>query len=74
MFSFSFSELILVAVIALIVLGPKQLPVIAQHLGLWLRRWRALVATVQAEINTQEKEHRLAENEARAKAADNVKH
>lgn len=70
MFDFSFGELLLVAVIALILLGPKQLPVVAQHLGLWMRRWRALVASVQAEVQNQQREHRLKENEERAAMAD----
>lgn len=70
MFNFSFSEIILIAIVALIVLGPKQLPVVAQHLGLWVRRWRALVASVQAEVAEQEKLHRLADNEERAREAE----
>ena len=41
MFDFSFGELLLVALVALVVLGPERLPKAARFTGLWVRRARA---------------------------------
>ena len=41
MFEISFPELIILAVVALLVLGPERLPRAAQFAGLWVRRARA---------------------------------
>ncbi len=41
MFEISFRELIVLAVVALLVLGPERLPRAAQFAGLWVRRARA---------------------------------
>jgi Sec-independent protein translocase protein TatA len=44
MFDFSFGELMVVALVALIVLGPERLPKAARFTGLWVRtRARAVV-------------------------------
>lgn len=73
MFDFSFGELSLVIVIALIIIGPKQLPAVAQRLGLWLRQWRALTASMQNELQKQQRQQQLTDNEARAQAADKIR-
>jgi sec-independent protein translocase protein TatB len=52
-FDIGFSELILVFVIGLIVLGPKRLPVAVKTVAGWVRALRSLAATVQNEL-TQE--------------------
>ena len=41
MFDLGFSELLLIGVVALIVLGPERLPKAARLAGLWMRRARA---------------------------------
>ena len=41
MFDFSFGELMVVALVALVVLGPERLPKAARFTGLWVRRARA---------------------------------
>ena len=41
MFDVGFSELLLIAVVALLVLGPERLPKAARFAGLWVRRARA---------------------------------
>ena len=41
MFDIGFSELLLIAVVALVVLGPERLPKAARFAGLWVRRARA---------------------------------
>ena len=53
MFDIGFSELLLVFVIGLIVLGPQRLPVAVKTVASWIRTLRSLAATVQNEI-TQE--------------------
>jgi len=52
-FDIGFSELLLVFVIGLIVLGPQRLPVAVKTVVSWIRTLRSLAATVQNEI-TQE--------------------
>ncbi len=69
MFNISGAELLLVAIVALIVLGPQQLQTLAKHLGAWIKYARALMASVQAEFKQHELKQKLAENEARADAA-----
>ena len=47
MFDIGFSELLLVFVIGLIVLGPQRLPVAVKTVASWIRTLRSLAATVQ---------------------------
>lgn len=53
MFDLGFSELLLVAVVALIVLGPERLPRAARFAGLWLRRARAQWYSVKSELERE---------------------
>lgn len=50
MFDIGFSELLLVFVIGLIVLGPKRLPVAVKTVAGWIRAIRSLATTVQNEL------------------------
>lgn len=50
MFDIGFSELLLVALVALVVLGPERLPRAARFVGLWVRRGRAQWHSVKAEL------------------------
>ncbi len=61
MFEFGFGEMVLTAVVALLVLGPKRLPVAARTLGLWVRRARASWFSLRAEL-----ERELADDEIKA--------
>ncbi len=71
MFNFSFAEIALTVIVALLVLGPKQLPILANKLGTWIKQWRALVNKLQADFSDLEQKQKiLSENEQRAKAAD----
>lgn len=65
MFDIGFSELLVVAVVALIVLGPERLPRAARFAGLWVRRARAQWYSVKAEL-----EHDLAADELRRSLRD----
>lgn len=50
MFDIGFSELVLVFVIGLIVLGPQRLPVAVKTVVGWIRAMRSLAANVQHEL------------------------
>lgn len=60
MFDIGFSELLVVAVVALLVLGPERLPKAARFTGLWVRRARAQWYSVKSEL-----ENELADEELR---------
>ena len=60
MFDVGFSEILLIAVVALLVLGPERLPKAARFAGLWVRRARAQWNSVKAEL-----ENELADEELR---------
>ena len=60
MFDIGFSEILLIMVIALIVVGPERLPRLARSTGLWIGKIRGFVASVKAEID-----HELAAEELR---------
>ena len=53
MFDFGFSEMLVVAVVALIVLGPERLPKAARFAGLWVRRARAQWYSVKSELESE---------------------
>lgn len=53
MFDIGFSEILLVMVIALIVVGPERLPRLARSAGLWIGKIRGLVASVKTEIDRE---------------------
>jgi|SRR5690606_22389897 len=53
MFDFGFSELVIIAVVALIVLGPERLPKAARFAGLWVRRARAQWHSVRSEFERE---------------------
>jgi len=50
MFDVGFSELLVIAVVALLVLGPERLPKAARFAGLWVRKARAHWNSVKAEF------------------------
>ncbi|PYC21913.1 twin-arginine translocase subunit TatB [Aquipseudomonas alcaligenes] len=58
MFDVGFSELLLVGLIALLVLGPERLPVAARMAGLWIgrlkRSFNSLKTEVEREIGADE--------------------
>lgn len=68
MIELSFSKLLLLAVIALIVLGPEKLPKAARMAGAMLRRLRLGWESVRSEV---ERELQLEEIRRNAKAAAN---
>lgn len=59
MFDVGFSELILIAVVALLVLGPERLPGAARTVGALLRRARASFESVKAEVEREVRDEEL---------------
>jgi sec-independent protein translocase protein TatB len=53
MFDIGFSELFVIAIVALIVLGPERLPKAARLAGLWVRRARAQWYSVKSELENE---------------------
>jgi len=53
MFDIGFSEMMLIAVVALVVLGPERLPRVARQAGQWLGKLRRYVDDVKTDINRQ---------------------
>jgi sec-independent protein translocase protein TatB len=48
-FGFSFTELALTAIVALLVVGPKKLPQMLRTLGTWVRKVRQMTTEVRAQ-------------------------
>ena len=61
MFDIGFWELVLIAVVALLVIGPERLPKVARIAGLWLGRARRTLASVKDEIDRELKAQELKE-------------
>jgi len=53
MFDFGFTELVVVAVIGLIVLGPERLPRVARQAGQWVAKLQRYVSDVKSDISRQ---------------------
>jgi len=53
MFDVSFSELVVIAIVALIVIGPERLPKVARTLGALAGRMQRYVAQVKEEVNRE---------------------
>ena len=68
MFDIGFTELVLVAVIGLLILGPERMPVAVRTIGLWVGKIKRTVSGVQKEIQDE-----LRVDEIRKKADENRK-
>jgi sec-independent protein translocase protein TatB len=53
MFDIGFSELCLVALVSLLVIGPERLPRVARMAGFWIGKTRSVIASVKAEIREE---------------------
>lgn len=73
MIEISFGKLVLLALIALIVLGPEKLPHAARTAGVFMRRirtgWDSVRAEVERELQVEEIRKQAREAAARAEAA-----
>ncbi|QSR71970.1 Sec-independent protein translocase protein TatB [Aeromonas jandaei] len=53
MFDIGFSELILIAIVALMILGPERLPAVARTLGGLTARLQRAIANIKADIQQE---------------------
>lgn len=53
MFDIGFTELLLVGLVALLVLGPERLPVAARMAGLWIGRIKRSFNSIKAEVERE---------------------
>jgi sec-independent protein translocase protein TatB len=53
MFDIGFSELIMVGLVSLLVIGPERLPKVARLAGFWIGKASNMVASVKAEIKQE---------------------
>jgi sec-independent protein translocase protein TatB len=74
MFDIGFGELLLIAVVALVVLGPERLPKAARFAGLWVRRaraqWYSVRAELERELEAEELKRSLQETQASLRQAE----
>ena len=64
MFDIGFAELLIVAVVALLVLGPEKLPTAVRTLGLRVGKFRRTVSSIQSEISEELRLDELRRNAA----------
>ncbi len=72
MFDIGFSEIVVIAVVALIVIGPEKLPKTARTLGVLFGRLQRYVSDVKADINREMEldELRKLQQEMKSAASD----
>lgn len=61
MFDFSWSELALIGVVALVVIGPKDLPRVMRTVGLWVGKARSIAREFQSSLDQMIREAELEE-------------
>ncbi|MGB4498965.1 MAG: Sec-independent protein translocase protein TatB [Methylococcaceae bacterium] len=68
MFDVGFSELVMVGLVSLLVIGPERLPKVARMAGFWIGKIQQMIANVKVEIkqefHAEEIRQLLKENEA----------
>ena len=61
MFDVGFSEVVIIAIIALVILGPERLPKVARTIGFWVGKARRMVADVKSDIDREMRESELSD-------------
>lgn len=67
MFDIGFTEIMVILVVALVVIGPERLPVVARSLGQWWGRIQNYLSKVKREINKSIELEALREMERKMK-------
>jgi sec-independent protein translocase protein TatB len=74
MFDVGFPELIVIAIVALVVLGPERLPKAARFAGLWVRRarnqWDSVKGELERELAAEELKRNLHDAEQALRRTD----
>ena len=73
MFDIGFLEIVVIASIALVVLGPERLPRAARTAGLWVGRARRMVADVKSDIDREIRESELADMRKLGEEVNSIK-
>ena len=68
MFDIGFSEILVIMVVALLVIGPERLPKVARSMGQWWGRVQRFVNTVKQDVNRSMELEELRELERKVKA------
>lgn len=71
MFDFGFSEMLIIGVVALVVLGPERLPTVARTAGEWVGKAQRFVAQVKSDIDREASLSELKKIQDEAKAIAN---
>jgi sec-independent protein translocase protein TatB len=61
MFDISWTEFLLIGIVALIVIGPKELPAVMRTMGQWTRKIRSLAADFQNQFHEAMREAEMAD-------------
>src|SRR6201990_1003822 len=61
MFDIGWSELVLIAVVALIVIGPKELPAVLRMVGQWMGKIKRMAAEFQGQFQEAMREAEMAD-------------
>ena len=68
MFDVDFSEIVVIMVVALVVLGPERLPAVARTMGEWWGRLQRYVNRIKADVTTSMELEELRQLERKIKA------
>ncbi len=72
MFDIGWSEMAVIALIALLVIGPKELPHAMRTMGKWMRKARAITREFQSGVNEMIREAELEEAKKALDASKNI--
>jgi sec-independent protein translocase protein TatB len=61
MFDLAWSEILVIAVVALVVIGPKELPLLLRNVGQWIRKARSLASEFQSGIDQMARDAEIAD-------------
>ena len=73
MFDIGFLEIVIIASIALVVLGPERLPRAARTAGMWIGRARRMVSDVKSDIDREIRESELADMRKLGEEVNSIK-
>lgn len=68
MFDVGFSEIVVIMVVALVVIGPKRLPAVARSMGQWWGRLQRYINRVKMDVTASVELEELRELERKVKA------
>lgn len=53
MFDLGFAEMVVIAIVALVVIGPERLPAVARKAGMYFARMRRFITNVKADVERE---------------------